>query len=149
MTWAGNSSGDGSGFNTMRLVPDTLLESADQYIIVDPTSGEPGHIHIRAGGTQDSSAAHLYLGGENSHVKISAGPNPPLTIMANNNSWTFGTDGRTTFPASSVPTHSYGAVGDIAGMLAFDATYIYYCTANYVNNTTDIWKRTAHGAGTW
>jgi len=48
-----------------------------------------------------------------------------------------------------VPAHSYGAAGDKAGMLAFDSTYIYYCTADYVNNTTNIWKRTAHGTGTW
>ena len=63
--------------------------------------------------------------------------------------WKFGTDGRTTFPAAVVPAHSYGVVGDKAGMLAFDADYIYYCTADYVNDTTDIWKRTAHGASTW
>jgi len=72
-----------------------------------------------------------------------------LELTAGNNSWTFGADGRTTFPVATVPAHSYGAAGDQAGMLAFDATYIYYCTANYVNDTTDIWKRTAHGAGTW
>ena len=49
----------------------------------------------------------------------------------------------------TVPTHSYGAAGDTAGMFASDATYFYYCTANYVDVSTDIWKRTAHGAGTW
>ena len=50
---------------------------------------------------------------------------------------------------ADVPTASTGAVGDQAGQIAFDADYIYYCTADYVNDTTDIWKRTAHGAGTW
>ena len=99
ISWDGESSGDGSGFNTMRLVPDSLgLEDADQYIIIDPTAGEPGHIHIRAGGTQDNSLADLYLGGENSHVKISAGANPPVTVKANSNSWIFGTDGSLTIP---------------------------------------------------
>jgi hypothetical protein len=49
----------------------------------------------------------------------------------------------------ATPAHSYGVAGDKAGMVAFDATYIYYCTANYVNTSTNIWKRTAHGAGTW
>jgi hypothetical protein len=150
ISWDGNSSGDGSGFNTMRLVPDLQgLEDLDQYIIIDPTGGVPGHIHIRAGGTQDNSLADLYLGGENSHVKISAGANPPVTVKANSNSWIFGTDGRTTFPNGTVPAHSYGAAGDKEGMVVFDDTYIYYCTADYVNNSTDIWKRTAHGAGTW
>ena len=99
MSWDGESSGDGSGFNTMRLVPDLQgLEDLDQYIIIDPTGGVPGHIHIRAGGTQDNSLADLYLGGEHSHVKISAGLNPPVTVMANDNSWTFGTDGSLTIP---------------------------------------------------
>jgi hypothetical protein len=97
ISWDGNSSGDGSGFNTMRLVPDLQgLEDLDQYIILDPTGGVPGHIHIRAGGTQDNSLAHLFLGGEHSHVKISAGLNPPVTVMANDNAWIFGTDGAIT-----------------------------------------------------
>jgi hypothetical protein len=54
-----------------------------------------------------------------------------------------------TFPTAPAPAHSYGTVGDTAGMTAFDATYIYYCTADYVNTSTNIWKRTAHGTGTW
>jgi hypothetical protein len=57
--------------------------------------------------------------------------------------------GNVVFPTATVPAHSYGAAGDVAGMVAFDSTYIYYCTANYVNNSTNIWKRTAHGTGTW
>jgi hypothetical protein len=103
ISWAGNSSGDGSGFNTMRLVPDLQgLEDLDQYIIIDPTGGVPGHIHIRAGGTQDNSLADLYLGGEHSHVKISAGLNPPVTVMANDNSWNFGNTGTTRFPDGTI-----------------------------------------------
>ena len=51
--------------------------------------------------------------------------------------------------STNPPAHSYGATGDKTGMIAFDTSYIYYCVANYVNNTTDIWKRTAHSAGTW
>jgi hypothetical protein len=99
ISWNGNSSGDGSGYNTMRLVPDQQgLEAADQYIILDPTSGEPGHIHIRAGGTQDNSSANLFLGGENSYVMLGAGVNPPVTIAANNNIWIFGIDGTTSLP---------------------------------------------------
>jgi hypothetical protein len=34
-------------------------------------------------------------------------------------------------------------------MTAFDATYFYYCTASYTTGSADIWKRTAHNAGTW
>jgi hypothetical protein len=98
ISWAGNTSGDGSGLNTMRLVPDQQgLEDLDQYIILDPTFNESG-IRIRAGGTQGNSLANLYLGGANSHVKIGAGLNPPVTVMSNNNAWTFGTNGNLTLP---------------------------------------------------
>jgi hypothetical protein len=102
ISWAGNTSGDGSGLNTMRLVPDQQgLEELDQYIILDPTFNEPG-IHIRAGGTQGNSQANLYLGGANSHVKIGAGSNPPVNVMANNRSWIFGNTGTTQFPDGTI-----------------------------------------------
>jgi hypothetical protein len=64
----GSDSGDGNGYNTIKLIPDTDLFSSDQYIVVDPTS--PGHIHLRAGGEIDNSNAYLYLGGEKYHVMI-------------------------------------------------------------------------------
>ena len=62
-----NSSGDGNGYSTIELRPDSNA-SADQYIIIDPTEG--GHIHLRAGGTQDSSGATLFLGGEKNYVRV-------------------------------------------------------------------------------
>jgi len=63
--------------------------------------------------------------------------------------WLFGQNGRITFPTATAPARSYGAAGDVAGMVAFDSGYIYYCTANYVNNSTDIWKRVALSATSW
>jgi hypothetical protein len=73
------------------------------------------------------------------------------TFSKNNGTLTFpdATVQYTAYQKVAVPAHSYGAAGDKAGMIAFDSTYIYYCTANYVNTSTNIWKRTAHGAGTW
>jgi hypothetical protein len=65
-----NSSGDGSGFSTLELVPDGTLET-NQYLIIDPTA--PNHIHIRAGGEQDASAADLFIGGERNNVYVSDG----------------------------------------------------------------------------
>jgi len=66
-----NSSGDGSGNDTLKLVPDEDLvwDNGDQYIIIDPTG--PNHIHIRAGGVQDYSNADLILGGERAGVRVS------------------------------------------------------------------------------
>jgi hypothetical protein len=69
--WDGNSSGDNNGYTTLRLVPDDTLVDNDQYLIVDPT--DPYHIHIRAGGTQDSSQAELFLGGETNYVRVRDG----------------------------------------------------------------------------
>lgn len=67
INFVSNSSGDGIGYSTIQLVPDTNTTS-DQYIIIDPTA--PSHIHIRAGGTQDSSGAQLFLGGEKNYVRV-------------------------------------------------------------------------------
>jgi hypothetical protein len=49
----------------------------------------------------------------------------------------------------SVPAHEYGVSGNLAGDVASDATYYYFCTQNYVNNTTKIWYRIAWTAGSW
>jgi len=63
------------------------------------------------------------------------------TVDYNETEWTFGCTGALTFPDATVqttayqkvavPAHSYGVAGDKTGMLAFDADYIYYCTADY------------------
>jgi hypothetical protein len=93
---AGTASGDGSGNGTIDLVPDldliTNQYSQDQYLIIDPTA--PNHIHIRAGGEQDASAADLFIGGERNHVRVSDGgrsvsvstrPNTVINTYTNQN----------------------------------------------------------------
>ena len=52
------------------------------------------------------------------------------------------------YPQTAVPATSKGKAGDVAGMIAFNSTYYYYCTGTY-DGTTDIWKRQTHPAGTW
>tara|TARA_B100000212_G_C26992427_1_gene371375 strand:+ start:106 stop:453 length:348 start_codon:yes stop_codon:yes gene_type:complete len=42
----------------------------------------------------------------------------------------------------ATPPSSVGSVGDGAGMIAWDANYIYICTATY-NGSSAIWKRVA------
>ena len=85
------SSGDGSDLSTINLFPDGNITS-DQYVIIDPTS--PNHIHLRAGGVQDNSSAHIFLGGERTNievsdpyrtVKISAKPDGTENTYANSN----------------------------------------------------------------
>jgi hypothetical protein len=78
----------------MFLYPSTTYKSlTDQYIIVDPTA--PNHIHLRAGGTIDSSNAELFLGGENTGVQVSD-TNDTTIIRANTNTTTFNADGTIT-----------------------------------------------------
>lgn len=110
-----NSSGDLNGYTTLQLIPDvTLGTGSDQYLIIDPTA--PGHIHIRAGGTQDNSSADLILGGEYSHVRIPAGANSTVYIKSNDYNWQFGSDGVTTFPS--------GVTFPSGGNLIFDSSAI-------------------------
>jgi hypothetical protein len=42
----------------------------------------------------------------------------------------------------SVPSSPTGAVGDTAGMMAFDNQYLYICVADF-DDTTEIWRRVA------
>ena len=48
---------------------------------------------------------------------------------------------------SKTPASSVGAAGDQQGDIAWDASYIYVCTANY-DSSSNIWKRVAIG-DTW
>ena len=56
-------------------------------------------------------------------------------------------DDSVTINASKTPLTNVGAAGDSAGMVAWDANYIYVCTGNY-DGSTIIWKRAAIG-GSW
>jgi hypothetical protein len=50
--------------------------------------------------------------------------------------WDFDSTGRTTFPNGVVPAHSYGAAGDLEGMVVFTDPYIYYCKTAYTGLMT-------------
>lgn len=84
---AGTASGDGNGYSTIELVPDTDLYTNDQYLIVDPT--QPSHIHIRAGGAQDASVAELFLGGEKNHVRVIDGTGVRLYNEERNDTFSY------------------------------------------------------------
>jgi hypothetical protein len=101
-------SGDGEGLDTIKLIPDAELYrddsnyDNDQYIIIDPTGGDPNHIHIRAGGTIDQSRTDLFLGGENNNVRVSD-TNDRVTINTDAGeglrNWIFDNSGNLTLPA--------------------------------------------------
>lgn len=89
INFVANSSGDNFGFSTIELVPDTNGLS-DQRIIIDPTT--PNHIHLRAGGLQDSSSAELFLGGEKNYVRVIDGQGIRLQNEEINDNYTYYSD---------------------------------------------------------
>jgi hypothetical protein len=105
------NSSDGLGYDTIKLIPDAALDfdaeyTNDQYIIIEPTGGEPGHVHIRSGGPIDQSEADLFLGGELNHVKVSD-TNDTVIISTDaggegaTREWTFSPSGYLQFPGGS------------------------------------------------
>lgn len=120
--YGGNAdSSDGLNLDTIKLVPDEELRrnGSNQFVIVEPTFGEPGHIHIRAGGTIDQSTADLFIGGEKNNIRVSD-TNDRVTITTdfdgtNTRTWTFDNNGRIRFPGSS-----NGVIGeDEPGLVIF------------------------------
>ena len=98
--------------------------------------------------TNDITVGDLTVGGE---IKTAAGTGD-VVVEANDGTartWTFGGNGRTTFPNGTVPEHSYGAAGDKEGMVVFTDPYIYYCKQDYVDDLTDIWVRVAWTGTNW
>lgn len=155
-------SSDVTGADTIKLIPDATLydQGSEQYLVVDPTF--PNHIHLRAGGTIDSSNASLYIGGENSHLNIPSGSNPPVYIRSNGYQWIFDTDGSLTFNDGTVqttawaggrvvdaPVSSIGTTGDLAGDIAFSSGYLYYCTQNYATTTFNVTALGSTGVTVW
>lgn len=46
------------------------------------------------------------------------------------------------------PTSSIGSAGDVAGMIAWNSTYLYVCTDTY-DGLTSIWERVAFDTTPW
>jgi hypothetical protein len=49
---------------------------------------------------------------------------------------------------NTAPTSSVGVTGDKAGLISWDASYIYVCTAAY-DASSNIWKRATLTGGSW
>lgn len=84
-------------------------------LIIDGTQGD-GYLQL------DSSAAVLV--GYNSAGNVSIG-NP------NGNTLTEIVSGKVSYVGQEVPLSSTGKPGDFAGLVAFDGSYMYYCTGLY------------------
>jgi len=150
------SSGDGGGYTTLTLKPNTSVVS-DQYIVLDPTT--PNHIHIRAGGLIDSSSAYLYLGGEKANVvvrNLDNSFNEKYWVQINSqtgstqNTWIFDDNGDLTVPGNITGAGNLATTGSnqfndsqsISGSLnvsqgitgSLEGTASYALTASYAMN---------------
>ena len=93
--------------------------------------------------------AYVYA---NQTIQLTTGTgNLRITTDDNNSSytWYFTAQGYLQFPQGLAPTTSKGKAGDEAGSVVFDGTHIYYCTTDYTDGLTDIWKRVQWSADTW
>lgn len=50
---------------------------------------------------------------------------------------------------TSVPVSSVGSPGDRVGMISSSESHFYYCTQDYTDGLTNIWKRVAFSNDTW
>ena len=49
---------------------------------------------------------------------------------------------------NAIPASSVGVAGDKAGLISWDASYIYVCTAAH-DGSAHIWKRVTLTGGSW
>ncbi len=85
--------------------------TAENYVIIDSTNGGQIDIGANQSGEGSGDSGPILMGHAGNTLDIQSGK-----IRVN----------------SAVPTHSTGALNDVAGLVAFDSSYIYYCTADYV-----------------
>lgn len=125
--------------STIEIVPDNTLYSitsgngygeGGQYLVIEPTGGALGHVHIRAGGPIDEAASQLILGGEKANITIrdqddSFNEKHYVIINAETNdgnhfSWTFDDSGTVTFPGRLVEStiSKTGQIGVGTGRVA-------------------------------
>lgn len=151
--YGGNGdSSDGQRRDTIKLIPDTVLyrgpESEDpdsgvftndQYLIIDPTGGEPNHIHIRAGGLIDQSTTDLFLGGELNNVRVSdiddrVTITTDFGVEGETRTWTFDNNGFFRLPGGS-----RGIIGESEpGVVIFSDTNFGIVT-NADSNASKSW----------
>jgi hypothetical protein len=127
----------GTGTNVTITADTTDYVFYANGILALPTAGRINFNYLSISSDANVSAFYAPAG----NVQLAAGIGDAQIVansLIDSKTWTFAADGRTTFPATAVPVHSYGALGDKAGMVVLDADYIYYCKSNFVGHTSSI-----------
>ena len=79
---------------------------------------------------------------------FTAAASDTISLTATNTLTLASNTGKVKITSASVPVTSIGVAGDEQGMIAFNGSYIYYCTADH-DSITNIWKRIAWSGDTW
>ena len=114
----GSSANDGTG-DQLRTAFDKVNDNFDEVY----TAGPVGSNIAVATNTISSS---------NTNGNIILDPNGTGRVQV--------TGETLTISVSRTPASAVGASGDVAGMIAWDSSFIYVCTADY-DGSTSIWKK--------
>lgn len=116
----GTAANDGSG-DPLRQAFDKINDNFSELYATGP-----------AGANFDLSNNDIEA--TNSNGGINLVPNGTGKVVVEDDSLTIQT--------SRTPASAVGAAGDTAGMVAWDSSYVYVCSANY-DGSTSIWRRAA------
>ena len=118
-SWIFSTNGSISGGNTS----GNLDITASNYVSIDSTNG--GQINLGRNQATNANSGTIAIGHSGNVTVLYSGQ---LRIMA-----------------THIPTSSAGTAGDVAGLIAFDKNYIYYCIANYGSSPSETFTVTNAG----
>jgi hypothetical protein len=125
------------GIDGTLVIPGTIVTYNNNDIHMDSS----GHTFVDA---NYDSGYSIYLGGDHPTNSYVGG----VIIGDHRGGYVNIQTKKLIVPNTVPPLNDYGAIGDIKGTIAFDDSYIYYCTSNYVDNQTPIWQSTPWSAAT-
>jgi len=130
---------------------NVTIDGTTATISLSIDDNQPFNVKSTTSATSISTGAFTVAGGAGIGQDLYVGGNIIVdgVVVINSLSGNNGVPSGNSSNITTVPIHSYGISSDTAGMMAFDSSYAYYCTANYVDDATTIWRRIAWSAGTW
>jgi hypothetical protein len=137
-----------------------------QKLVIKGGQEDNYHLHLTTGDLEETS---VFLGTDEHSVRtypdgsIRVSTYDYLEEESESKQWVFDNIGQIVFPDETfqytawaggrvrtfAPGTSKGAEGDKERDIVFDGNYFYYCTADYTDGLTDIWKRVAWSNDTW
>lgn len=129
---------------------DTILVDSANNTFNGSVAGDINRVGAALGITSDSGI-NLLPGGFLSipnATTITAAATDTISVTATNTLTLASSSGKVKITGNGVPVTSIGVAGDELGMIGFDGSYIYYCTADH-DSITNIWKRIAWSGDTW